>query len=121
MADYRRADGTETTAEDPQRLLWYGAGQCGYWTDDWSKLNTDQQIPICPDCGAPGMQTEAEKWNKGAEQYQANGNPGYVNFLNDEKEKCGRSEKIGFTERFKRWLVNHPNGKSGPSPRSDGS
>lgn len=112
------AKGELTTLDDPSRLLWYGP--CGYWTDDWERVKTPNRgIPCCPTCGAPGFQNTAGKWFEGAQQFQSAGNPGYLNFLNAEKEKCGG--KVGFMERFKQWLRMHPNGRDTPSPRSDGS
>ncbi len=67
------------------------------------------------------MQVEAGKWLDGAAKFQADGNPGYVNFLNDQKEICGGLLQRGFMNHYSQWLKEHPNGENTPSPRSDGS
>lgn len=113
----RLEDGTPTDENDLDRGLWYGA--CTYWTDDWSKLGAiPPGIPCCPHCNAVGFQTTAGKWFAGVAKYQAEGNPGYVNFVKQSAEQCVRP--LTFMEWFKQWLLEHPNGRD-TNPRSDGS
>lgn len=89
MPRFLTAEGTEVSSDNPNRLLWYSAGSCGYWTDDWDKLKLHfALIPCCPNCRAVGLQSEAGPWLKAAEEYEQQGNPGYVKFLNENKEKC---------------------------------
>ena len=79
--------GNTVAADDPKRMLWYSAS-CGYWTDDWSTLcKLGPGIPCCPICGCPGMQAAAGEWFDGATEYEK-GHPGYLAFLNENKETC---------------------------------
>lgn len=86
--NYRKANGTPTTKDDPERLMWYSS-RCTYWTDDWSKLSLSvgTNIPICPVCGCPGYQGEMGSWLESAKAY-AEANPGYFQFLLAIKEVC---------------------------------
>jgi hypothetical protein len=116
MANIRSLNGDKVSDEDPQRGIWYG--MCTYWTDDWDEVSDGiGGIPCCPVCGALGMQTTAADWFEGVAKFQAKGNPGYVNFVNQSKEQCKRPMK--FMEWFKQWLTEHPNGRE-TSPRSGG-
>ncbi len=93
---YTTLDGKDTTADDPERGIWYGC-LCTYWTDDWAKLryaNIGIGIPVCPFCKRPGMQTDADDWFGSAKEYEANGHPGYLTFLMAQKEKCGEPKAI---------------------------
>jgi hypothetical protein len=84
--------------------IWYAAGQCGYWTNDWSKLaKTAGGIPCCPQCGAVGFQCTEQEWLGGAEKLEMNGHPKYVQFLIDEKELCD-PEKKGIISRYEEWI-----------------
>lgn len=94
---YQKNNGEATTADDPSRMLWYSAG-CGYFTDDWNKLKSSMGIPCCPTCGCPGMLTEVSKWEQGAFEFDK-GNPGYLAFLKNNKEKCFKEEG-GFLKAF---------------------
>jgi len=102
MRKYRRLDnGLATTADDPKRGIWYAS--CGFWTDDWNQLAAATPgIPICPKCGCPGYQNEAEKWFEGAKQYEDDKHPGYVQFLEELKETCcGRN--FSFATYYEKW------------------
>ncbi len=105
VSKYQRLrDGEVTTADDPDRGIWYSVG-CGFWTDEWDQLKTvGPGIPCCPTCKAPGMQATAKDWLGGAEEYEAAGNLRYVEFLQTLKNNCsGR----GFQplEAHKAWLA----------------
>jgi hypothetical protein len=104
---YQRCDtGETTTGDDPDRSVWYAAGNCGYWTDDWSKVGSGERgIPCCPLCRAVGFYTHAGKWTDGAEKFEADGHPRYLEFLGLNKERCvGRGNNLGFTDRYEVWL-----------------
>ena len=98
-------EGEETTAEDPQRGVWYAARpECGYWTDDWSKLKKiGPGIPCCPVCSCVGMQITAGNWINGMESYQGIGNDRYVEFVNHAKEICGVPLKQDWMSRYNNW------------------
>lgn len=86
---YQTADGKETTATDPRRMIFYGSGNCSFWTDDWTKVRLSMgQIPVCPHCGQVGFQMEARQWETGAANFESCFHPGYVEFLATTKEKC---------------------------------
>jgi len=95
--------GDELSADDAQRGVWYSAGQCGYWTDDWSKLSDVGGIPCCPECHMLGMQIEYQKWIDGATKY-AKDHPGYVEFCLSHKEICGAKlpGKPSWMDRYER-------------------
>lgn len=92
--------GEVTTVEDPDRAYW--AGTCTYWTDDWDKVSASDGIPCCPTCKAPGFIGKMSEWLNGAERYEAEGNPGYVKFLNNTKEVCHRMGLADF------WGISKP-------------
>ena len=94
MTKYTDTEGKPVSATDPTRFVWYGIRGCGYWTDDQSKL-TRAGIPVCPHCGAPGMQTTAGQWDSSVAEYDAK-NPGYAAFVSSGKEKCWRRTEGGF-------------------------
>jgi hypothetical protein len=100
---YCRPDGTETSADDPARTVWYG--MCTFWSDDWNKLPLiGTGIPVCPVCRGVGFQLSAAKWLGAAEAYQRDGPaPRYVEFLTTyHKEKCyGRQD---YAPIYQRWL-----------------
>ena len=96
---YVTSSGEKTTEDDPNRLIWYSAG-CGYFTDNWHLLKSANGIPICPKCGCPGMQVEAEKWDEGVFKYDK-GNPGYLAFCKNNKEKCMKQDG-GFLKAFEK-------------------
>lgn len=92
----------DTTAEDPDRMLWYSA-RCTYWTDNWAKLITvGPGIPACPHCKSVGLQTTWAKWWEGAKAYEEQGpeHAWYRKFLTDNKEYCGR---VGLPVLHKLW------------------
>lgn len=116
--DYRRLDGKSTDVDDLDRGIWYGAGNCTYWTDDWTKVSKKLSgIPCCPKCGSVGLQTTARDWFGGVARFQRDGNPGYVNFIKQSAEQC--MKPLGFMEWFRQWLIEHPNGRE-TNPRSGG-
>ncbi len=103
MSSYQRiSDGSVTTVDDPERGIWYSAGRCGYWTDNWEKLATHGKhgIPCCPHCGAVGMQANAKDWFACAERFQNEGNPRYLEFLDHSKEQCTGRRGKAFLERY---------------------
>lgn len=114
MTNNVRLNGDKCGPEDPKRGIWYGL--CTYWTDDWDAVRAEG-IPKCPHCNSVGFQTTAEDWFSGAKRFQAEGNPGYMNFIAQSKEQCKRPLK--FMEWFKQWLIEHPNGRD-TNPRSGG-
>ena len=102
-ANYCTKNGDPTTADDPERLLWYAAsGHCGYWTDDWNRLSRLGNIPCCPVCGCVGMQIEAADWFAIPEEFEQE-NPGYSPFLVETKEACGRDGELDWMGRYRRW------------------
>lgn len=85
--EYHRDDGTQTTVDDPKRLLWHSA-TCTFWTDDWSLLAlAGPGIPCCPDCESPGYQTTAEKWDEGVSAADKQ-RPGYMRLVHRWKGIC---------------------------------
>lgn len=106
---YQRIDdGKPTIADDPERGVWYSAGQsCGYWTDDWTKLvKVGPGIPVCPHCKMVGMQTTFKEWIDGAKKFEESGYPWYRKWLLETKEKCFRQLSIlpmSFIDRYKAW------------------
>ncbi len=126
MSDYRLKNGSPTTADDPQREVWYPASiKCGYWTDDWSKLNTYKGLRVCPECGCVGMQITAKKWIAVPREF-LKGHPRYDEWLVHCKEQCGRKSGMDFMSRYRRWMEGHkewtngnPSG-GGASRSSDG-
>lgn len=75
-------------------LIWYAAGNCGYWTDDFSKLKiVGPGIPCCPKCSAVGFQMDKSDWDSGAEKFQEK-RPRYIEFLNSIKETCDSSKTV---------------------------
>lgn len=70
MPKYLNASGNVVPHNEPERLMWYGAG-CSYWTDDWNKLGSSRMdhinpkssgIPCCPVCGSVGFQINYDDW-----------------------------------------------------------
>lgn len=104
---YMRLDtGRETTADDPLRGIWYSAGHCGYWTDDWNKVAQVKLggIPTCPHCSAVGLQIDAENWFDGSRRFEERGNPRYQEFLRATKEKCEGREAGGYVSIYHRFM-----------------
>lgn len=101
-ASFQRLDnGRPTNADDPLRGVWYSSGgSCGYWTDDWQKVANGGGIPCCPVCRCPGMQATFREWMEGAERFQAEGHPHYVEFLSFHKERCTRDENRSFMLQY---------------------
>jgi len=93
-------------ADDPQRQIWYAAGDCGYWTDDWDALRSNGGIPSSPCCGAVGFQADADKWESGAERYAKDDHPLYLDFLQENKGKCFK-DKGGFLAAFRKYEEEH--------------
>lgn len=100
--NYRKANGTPTTKDDPERLMWYSA-RCTYWTDDWSQLllAIGSRIPCCPNCGSVGYQGEMGPWLDSAEAY-AEANPGYFQFLLEHKEVCKKVSMMNAWKAYQR-------------------
>jgi hypothetical protein len=107
MPNYRRLDTGESVGENnPNRGIWYSAGICGYWTDDWDKIKLNElRIPSCPSCGMVGFQTTAKSWFAGAKIFEEEGNTGYLHFLTTNKEKCDTSKS--FLDRYRQYLEDH--------------
>lgn len=104
---YMTLQGRECGKRDPERGVWYST-LCGYWTDDWEKLGSSRSgglltikapngevakvtapgFPVCPRCGAPGMQATYGEWIEAAEKYESEGHPGYVEGLVSGRETC---------------------------------
>ena len=112
MALYLTSQGNVTTVSDDSREIWYSmSSKCGYWTDDWDKLDcqTNQGIPSCPECKLVGMQTTIKKWLDNAKKYQDQGNQRYVEFLQNIKESCGNG--IDLLTRYQKWLNDNETGE----------
>ncbi len=92
---YYRLDGSRTTGDDPLRTIW--DGMCTYWTDDWSQVETARDgTPLCSDCGCPGYQVTMEEFERSTAAFEAEGNPGYVEFVLGFKGTCkGRDGELG--------------------------
>lgn len=92
---YIDVDGKPVPKGSARALVWYSA-TCSYWTDDWSKLAlSGPGIPVCPHCQSPGYQDTVANFQRGAEQFQGAGNPGYVHFLIRRIEQCHFSRAGG--------------------------
>lgn len=99
----RVRDGVATTADDPERGVWYSIG-CGYWTDDWTALGeTKLGIPVCPRCGCPGMIIAYNHWMYAAEMHQGSGHPRYVEWLKTRKNVCG-GRGYALNIEYLKWL-----------------
>lgn len=111
MPKYVNSDGDVVSAEELSRQVWCSAsGICGYWTDDWDKLNTHGKhgIPCCPHCGCVGMQSSAKSWFEGAVEFEKQ-NPRYMEFLDVVKETCAKvSQGPSFLTRYKLWAEKNP-------------
>ncbi len=96
-ARYQRIDnGNLTTADDPERGVWYGIEGCGFWTDDWLSLHAlgEWRIPCCPYCGTPGFQTTRREWDEGVKRYTLDGHPDYPEVIAASFEKCKKSAQL---------------------------
>ncbi len=51
MARFQTEDGHATNEHDGSRAMWYG--NCGYWTDDWTKLKLAGSSGIPSRSGSP--------------------------------------------------------------------
>ena len=85
---FQLENGQATTAQDPNRVMWFSA-LCGYYTDDWAKLGRLGQhaIPCCPVCRSPGMICTMAEWEEGVEIHEKI-DPGYQAFLAAHREQC---------------------------------
>jgi hypothetical protein len=101
MPDYRTLKDKSTTDADDDRAIFYGIGECGYWTDDWSKLSTHRGIPSCPICGNVGRQVTAREFFRGLQDFEDKSNPRYVEFMTKTKESCDFKR---FIRRYPEWL-----------------
>ena len=92
MSTYTTMDGKQTTANDPNRFIWYGVN-CVYWTDDTSKLARRGMTPCCPKCGSVGFQSTARSFLDPVKiaEHEANGHPNYAAALKWTKERCYRT------------------------------
>jgi len=100
MARYLDESGDPVTSEDPYRTVWYSR-DCGYWTDDWDKVNVVEGIPCCPKCGCVGYQATAKQWEAGALLYQES-HSFYYEFVQRHKEVCNPS--ISLITLYRRWF-----------------
>lgn len=103
---YQLRNGQVCTKEDPNREMWYSSsGECGYWTDDWSKLLIGvDAIPRCPKCGMVGMQASMASWLAGALKYQSEGHPCYVDFTKNSKEQCKAGRGKTWIQRYEEFV-----------------
>lgn len=72
----------------------YGAA-CSWWglIDEVSTVGKmrggDSTIPACPKCGGVLMEVEnLREWWDGAQRYEDDGHPGYVEFLRWDRGRC---------------------------------
>ena len=104
MSRYVQLNGVSTDENDPERVIWYAARMsCGYWTDDWSKLDSIQGIPACPHCGCVGMQGTAKEWFDISDEFLSK-HPRYDKWLPLSKEHCGVASTFSFLKRYALWL-----------------
>lgn len=105
MANYQTLDGLETTDQDKTRGVWYSANVgCGYWTDNWDKLEKiGMGIPCCPVCHSVGFQTTWEKWMDSISRFEAQGHPSYLTFCLEIQEKCGAVINALWISRYEAW------------------
>lgn len=69
------------------QVVAYGA-VCTWW-DDKSKVATKPSgLPCCPICGGVLYETERDVWWRGAQKHEAEGHPGYGQFLAWLQGKC---------------------------------
>jgi hypothetical protein len=106
MPKFMRLNGKITKGSDILRGVWYASSvKCGYWTDDWDKLNIAKHgIPTCPHCGCPGMQCSAEKWLTVPIEYLKK-HPFYDEWLRISKERCRSVENFS----YEMWLFSNRN------------
>jgi hypothetical protein len=105
MTSYQRLkDGRITTADDPERGIFYTT--CGFWTDDWDKVSTTvvASIPCCPKCGLVGFQTTADEWFTGAKKYEDDNHPNYVEFIIESKEICS-GPSFNYERAYQDWFT----------------
>ena len=87
MSGYYREDGTPTTADDPERLL-FDTMYCTFWTDDWHQLKSSG-VTCCPHCQCPGIEVTARNYFKGVDNFiKESGKPHYRDFLESIKNGC---------------------------------
>lgn len=110
MPRYLTPEGQETTAEDPDRLIWFTASHCGYWTDDWDKVLQDSAgVHCCPHCGTGGRTAVSKDWYDDAKWIEQR-HPRYCEFMELHKEKCEFFRGLKdpsmkrFMNRYAAWL-----------------
>lgn len=92
--------GQPTTGDDPERGVWYSVA-CGYWTDNWNRLDTVQGvIPCCPYCRCPGYQIAAKQWFDIRPEWLEKF-PCYDVWLPTSRELCRSVDGIEFLDRFR--------------------
>ena len=105
MPDYRNESGRNVSQEESHRICWIGL--CFYWTDDWDLLSRRKGTPACPQCEAPGYQTEFVMWTNGAVRFESDDHPHYLEFVRATKERCLGKRGTGIVlEAYEEWVAN---------------
>lgn len=88
-------------AKPRHKTVWYGAGKCTFWTENFERLAlTSNEIPCCPICHMVGFEMPADKWHQGAKTHDVT-NPGYYDKLLAGLEICNGREMPGkLIEKF---------------------
>lgn len=66
--------------------------RCTWWDSIDKAGKTSSGLPGCPHCGSPLFETSSiEAWNKGVQEYEAAGHPGYAKRIAWMRGKCYRN------------------------------
>jgi hypothetical protein len=68
-----------------ENFIWFR--ECGYWTDDWSKLGNRNGMPVCPICEKPGLHLELDLFLNTIKSIDAE-TPGVAQFILSTNETC---------------------------------
>ena len=83
----RRAATRAARAVSAERVV-YGA-RCSWWGSITDVATKPSGLPCCPHCGGVLMEVDNEGvWWTGARRYEADGHPGYVDFLTWLRGRC---------------------------------